>query len=55
MTARNTHTNGIQLNAGGNAVWSAAETVTYKFEVTIQDNNLANAGNVDDSGTGYTT
>ena len=55
MATKNSYANGIALNAGGDAVWSNLEAVTYKFEVTLQDNNLANAGSVDDSGTGYQT
>jgi predicted ribosomally synthesized peptide with SipW-like signal peptide len=55
MANKNSFPNGIPLDAGGNAVWSTGESVTYKFEVTLQDNNLANAGNVADSGTGYST
>jgi predicted ribosomally synthesized peptide with SipW-like signal peptide len=55
MATKNSFTNGVALDAGGNAVWSTGESVTYKFEVTLQDNNLANAGNVADSGTGYQT
>jgi hypothetical protein len=55
MATKNSFANGVALNAGGNAVWSQGESVTYKFEVTLQDDNLANAGNVADSGTGYST
>jgi hypothetical protein len=53
MATKDSFANGIPLDAGGNAVWSTGESVTYKFEVSMQDDNLANAGNVADSGTGY--
>jgi hypothetical protein len=61
VSTKNTYTNGVALDenvADANALWSNGNAVTYKFTITLADDadvNLANAGNVDDSGTGYST
>jgi predicted ribosomally synthesized peptide with SipW-like signal peptide len=59
MTTYNGWGDNLDLNAGGNAVWSNGEAVTYEFVITLADDadvNLANKGNVSDDGpTGYST
>ena len=49
-TGNTNFADGLPLNAGGNAVWSNGEAVTYRFEVTLQDDNAANNGNAGDDG-----
>ena len=49
-TGNTNFADGLALNAGGNAVWSNGESVTYKFKVTLQDDNAANNGNAGDNG-----
>ena len=48
--AHSDFSDGLALSAGGNAVWSTAEAVTYRFKVTLQDDNAANNGNAGDDG-----
>lgn len=52
------YTSGLALNAG-DAVWSSGETVTYRFDVTLADDNDANAGaadtNANSGPSGYST
>lgn len=58
MSTHSAYGGGLALNAGGDAVWSNGEATSYRFTVTLSDDadvNEANAGNVDDSGTGYST
>lgn len=55
MSARNSYANGLTLNAGGNAVWSSNETVTYRFVLTLADDadvNDANSGTASGLSTG---
>jgi predicted ribosomally synthesized peptide with SipW-like signal peptide len=54
MSTYNDYTNNLTLNAGGDAVWSQNETVTYKFEVTLTDDADVNDAN-SKSATGYAT
>jgi predicted ribosomally synthesized peptide with SipW-like signal peptide len=44
------YTSGLGLSTD-DAVWSSGETVSYKFEVTLADDNDANAGAADTSST----
>lgn len=54
MSTYNDYTDNLSLNAGGDAVWSQNETVTYKFEVTLTDDADVNDANSKTS-TGFTT
>ncbi len=54
MTSYNDYSDNLALNAGGDAVWTQNESVTYKFEVTLADDADVNDAN-SKSTTGYST
>ena len=49
QSAHDSYANGLVDNPLAQTKWDADDTVTYRFSVTLQDNNAANAG----TGTGY--
>jgi len=49
QTAHNSYANGLVDNPLAKTKWDANDAVTYKFSVTLQDNNAANSG----TGTGH--
>jgi hypothetical protein len=54
MSTYNDYDDNLGLNAGGDAVWSQNETVTYRFEVTLTDDADVNDAN-SKTATGYAT